>query len=118
MFKDKKRKLDAVVELKVNDTKLVERIVGRFTCTKCEEGYHDRFRRPKVKGCVRRLRQYRVHAAPGRQRRDGEQAPDGLLPRHLALTGYYYCKGNLRTVDGMGARGGRQGLDGVLDAIK
>ena len=55
MFKEKKKRLDAVVELKVDDTKLVERIVGRFTCTKCGEGYHDRFKRPKIEGCVRRL---------------------------------------------------------------
>ena len=50
LLADKKSKLDAVIELKVDHNKLVERVVGRFTCAKCGEGYHDRFKRPKAQG--------------------------------------------------------------------
>ncbi|QDK33467.1 adenylate kinase [Sphingomonas sp. IC081] len=44
------RKLDRVVELEVNEDALVERITGRFTCSTCGKGYHDKFEQPKVPG--------------------------------------------------------------------
>jgi adenylate kinase len=44
------RKLDRVVEIEVDEDELVRRIVGRYTCATCGEGYHDEFKQPAVPG--------------------------------------------------------------------
>ena len=44
------RKLDHVIELVVEEEALVDRIEGRYTCAKCGEGYHDRYKQPKAAG--------------------------------------------------------------------
>jgi len=50
LLKAKGMDLDVVIELRVPDDLLVERITGRFTCAKCGAGYHDSFKTPKQDG--------------------------------------------------------------------
>ncbi len=97
----KKKKLHAVIELKVDYNQLVERIVGRYACAKCGEGYHDRFRRPKVRmSCD-------VCGGTEFNRRADDNA-ETVTTRMMAyyretapLIGYYFCKKSLHQVDGM-----------------
>jgi adenylate kinase len=93
--------LDAVIELKVDDAALVERIAGRFTCKSCGAGYHDTFKRPKAEGVcdscggtefVRRSDDKRETVAARLEAYHRQTAP--LLP-------YYAARGRLMTVDGM-----------------
>lgn len=50
ILSERGRTLDHVIELEVDEDALVERITGRYTCAKCGEGYHDRFKKPAVAG--------------------------------------------------------------------
>jgi adenylate kinase len=50
MLARKRLKLDKVISIEVDDEAMVERISGRYTCARCGEGYHDRFKQPKVDG--------------------------------------------------------------------
>ncbi len=101
LLAQKGMKLDHVIELAVDEEALVDRITGRFSCASCGEGYHQRYKRPRVEGVcdvcgsasfkqrpddnaetVRtRLAEYRAKTAP-------------ILP-------HYEAAGLVRRVDGM-----------------
>ncbi|KQN25748.1 adenylate kinase [Sphingomonas sp. Leaf33] len=50
LLSERGRRLDAVIELAVNEEALVDRITGRFTCAKCGAGYHDTYKQPREDG--------------------------------------------------------------------
>lgn len=101
MLAERSLPLDQVIELKVDDAALVERIAGRFTCAKCGEGYHDRFKAPKVTGIcdvcgstefTRRADDRAETVAARLEAYHRQTAP--LLP-------HYAAQGKLKHVDGM-----------------
>lgn len=101
MLRENGMVLDHVVELKVDDAALVDRISGRYTCGKCGEGYHDHFKQPKVSGVcdvcagtefIRRADDKAETVGARLAAYHSQTAP--LLP-------YYAGQGKLRSVDGM-----------------
>jgi len=101
LLNDRGMKLDAVIELKVDDAALIERISGRFSCAKCGLAYHDKFKPPKVAGVcdgcgstefTRRADDRREAVATRLEAYHRQTAP--ILP-------YYKAQGRFFTVDGM-----------------
>jgi adenylate kinase len=94
-------RLDAVIELMVDDAALVDRIAGRFTCATCGTGYHDTFKMTRVPGIcdVCGGTEFTRRADDNR-----ETVTARLLAYHTQtapLLPYYAAQGNLRQVDGM-----------------
>ena len=101
MLTGKGLKLHAVIEMKVDDEALVERITGRYTCSSCGKGYHDRFEKPKAANVC--------DACGGteftRRADDNEKTVRDRLSVYnkqtAPLVSYYGGRGTLKTIDGM-----------------
>ena len=101
MLAEKGVKLDAVIEMKVDEEALIARITGRFSCNTCGAGYHDEFQRPAVDGVcdvcggtefVRRADDNEETVRARMEAYKNQTAP--ILP-------YYGKKGILSSIDGM-----------------
>jgi adenylate kinase len=94
-------KLDHVIELTVDEDALVERIAGRFTCARCNEGYHDKFKLPKVAGVCDICASTEFKRRPD----DNAETVRARLAVYRADTApilpYYEAKGIVSRVDGM-----------------
>jgi len=95
------KKIDAVIELKVDDAALIDRISGRYMCASCGASYHDTNCMPKVAGVCDRC-----GAKDFVRRADDnvETVKNRLMAYYretAPLIGYYFAKGKLKTVDGM-----------------
>jgi adenylate kinase len=94
-------KLDSVISIEVDDEAMVERISGRFTCAKCGEGYHDKFKRPKVDmvcdvcGSTEFTHRADDNAETVRQRLEAYHS------QTKPIIAYYEARGLVRRVDGM-----------------
>ena len=104
--------LDAVVEMRVDDEALVERIVARSTCGDCGEVYNDITKPiPDDGKCVQcGGTEFKCRADD-----NAESLRTRLMEYYKKtspLIGYYWAKGELRTVDGLGE------IDAVAGAVK
>lgn len=112
LLASKGKPLDAVVEMRVDDDALVARVSGRFSCAKCGEVYHDETK-PTAKDSV-----CDKCGSTEFVRRSDDNA-DSMRVRLMTyyrqtapLIGYYYAKGKLRSVDGLGE------IDGIAAEIR
>lgn len=106
------KKLDYVIELKVDDAEMVARISGRFSCGKCGAGYHDSFKQPVKEGVCDSC------GATEFKRRDDDRAEtvakrlEAYHAQTAPLLPYYTAKGSLKSLNGMAA------IDEVTKSLK
>ncbi len=116
LLKEEDQSLDAVIEMQVDDEALVRRITARSTCANCGEVYNDISRPiPEDGKCAR------CGGTEFKRRADDNE--ESLRQRLMEyykktspLIGYYYAKGMLRRVDGLGEIDEvARGIDAILD---
>lgn len=101
LLSELRQDLDAVIEMRVDDEALVERITARATCANCGEPYNDHTRPIPADGKCSNCGGTEFTRRPD----DTEEA---LKTRLLAyykqtspLVGYYYAKGDLDVIEGL-----------------
>lgn len=109
--------LAAVIEMRVDDEALVERITGRFTCASCGAVYHDRTRPTKAEGVCDSCGSTEF----SRRADDTEEALRKRLMEYYKktspLVGYYYARGMLSVIDGLAPIDEvASGISRILDA--
>lgn len=93
--------LDAVIELKVDEAVLVERISGRFTCAKCGTGYHDKFKLPKKSGVCDACGSTEFVRRPDDKAETVHARLEAYNAQTAPILPYYRAQGRLYAVDGM-----------------
>lgn len=101
MLKAKGIELSAVVEIRVEDDILADRIAGRYTCANCGAGYHDDNLKPSVPGVCDKCGSTHFKRRPDDNRDTVKTRLQAYYKETSPLIGYYYAKEKLRSVDGM-----------------
>lgn len=112
LLKAKGIELSAVIEIRVDDDVLADRIAGRYTCAQCGAGYHDTNLKPQVEGVCDRCGSTHFKRRPDDNRETVVARLQTYYKETSPLVGYYYAKGLLKGVDGMAD------IDDVTDAIE
>ena len=104
--------IDHVIEIHVEDEAMIERITGRYACSRCDTGYHDTYKKPKVEGVC-------DNCGGANFVRRKDDTPETVRLRLSAyheqtkpIISHYGDQGILRVVDGMKA------IDDVTKQIK
>ncbi|WP_435230841.1 adenylate kinase [Pseudopelagicola sp. nBUS_20] len=102
LLEENGKQIDAVVEMQVDDAALIARITARSTCGACGEVYNDQTKPwPSNGKCI--------NCGSTDIKRRADDNEDSLKQRLMEyykktspLLGYYYARGDLKSVNGLG----------------
>ncbi len=100
MLQKNGRQIDRVPVIEVDDDLLVERVAGRFTCANCGEGYHDKFKRPKVEGLCDKCGSTEFVRRPDDNAETVRNRLDVYHEQTKPLIDYYNQHGKVRMING------------------
>lgn len=103
MLKDKGIALSAAVEILVPDEIIMERILGRYTCMKCGQGYHDKFLKPKVYGVCDKCGGTNFYRRIDDNKATVENRLVNYREQTLPTIPFFEGEGLLKKVDGTGS---------------
>lgn len=101
MLDSENKRIDLVVELRVDDKELIKRISGRFACAKCGAGYHDNFRKTKTLNICDECGSKEFIRRADDKAETVAARLDAYHRQTVPLLPYYKERGVLRMVDGM-----------------
>lgn len=96
------QKVNAAINLEVEDAEMVTRIAGRYTCAMCGEGYHDQYKQPKVDGVCDKCGSTEFSRRADDNAETVASRLEAYHEQTAPLIGYYKDRGVLRKLDAMG----------------
>ena len=101
LLSERGQSLTQVIELKVDEAVLTHRVVGRYSCAHCGEGYHDEFKHPSVAGVCDVCASTEFKRRPDDNAETVHTRMDEYRAKTAPILPLYEARGLVRRVDGM-----------------
>ncbi len=95
-------RINAAISLEVEDSEMVTRISGRFTCGNCGEGYHDTFKPTAKDGVCDKCASTDMKRRADDNAETVAQRLEAYHAQTAPLIAYYEGRGVLQRIDAMG----------------
>ncbi|MDU1887521.1 MAG: adenylate kinase [Enterococcus faecalis] len=100
MLKELNKKIDAVIDIHVEEDVLIERLAGRFICRTCGATYHKLFNPPKVEGTCDRCGGHEFYQREDDKPETVKNRLAVIIESSAPILAFYKEHGLMHTIDG------------------